>query len=482
MATTALRQSRFLVDARVEQGGEGKTGLNVALVTDAVGLNRHCAPSGWNETDAEMNTMEHGKLGRYQVIKPIGRGTMGTVYLGHDPFHDRPVALKVAHEPGYRDAQSRHTYRKLFFNEMRAAGILTHPNIIEVYDAGNEGDCYYIAMEYVEGGRTLDEWCRGGNLLDLERVAEVVLKCAQALDYAHRNGVIHRDVKPSNVLVTADGEVKLADFSVALLTDSGVDDTQLLTPVGSPAYMSPEQLCNEMVTAQSDLFSLGNLLYELLTGRLPFAAETVAGITHRVLNQEPAPISQWREGVPSTLENVARTALARNPNDRYADAFAMAAELSMVFSGLHDPHAARAVEGRVELLKRLSFFVDFRDAEIWELLRWAEWRDYATGTCVITEGQCDDAVYVLVEGDVVVSKDGQDIRSLPIGECFGEIAYLSKRARSASVVARSPVSALRLNAETIAQASLGCQVQFQRVFIATLLDRLVRTTEDLVRA
>lgn len=419
------------------------------------------------------------QLGPYRLVKPIGQGAMGIVYLAHDPFHDRLVALKVAHLPGHRAPRERHTYRALFFNEMRAAGILSHPNIVEVFDAGSDSERYYIAMEYIEGGRTLETWCRGGSLLPLERVAEVVLKCAQALDFAHRKGVIHRDVKPANVMVTHDGEVKLADFSVALLTDSHIDDTQLLDPVGSPAYMSPEALCNEAVTAQSDLFSLGNLLYELLTGRLPFAAETIAGVTHKVLNQAAPPVAQWRSDVPEALEAVVRRALARDPVNRYASALEMAADLSMVFSGLHDPNATRAVEGRVDVLKRLSFFESFRDAEIWELLRWAQWCEFETGTTIIAEGQADDAIYVLVEGKVEVTKHGRPIRELSPGECFGEIAYLSHRKRSAAVVAQCPVSALRLNSRIISQASLGCQVQFQRVFIATLLDRLVKTTEDL---
>jgi eukaryotic-like serine/threonine-protein kinase len=424
---------------------------------------------------------ESDELGRYIVLDAVGQGSMGNVYRGYDPFHDRPVALKVAHPPSYRDARSRSTYRALFFNEMRAAGLLSHPNIVEVFDAGNDGEHFYIAMEYVEGGQTLEDWCRGGNLAPLERVAEVVLKCAQALDHAHRKGVIHRDVKPSNILLTPDGDIKLADFSVALLTDSRIDDTQFLEPVGSPVYMSPEQLCNEPVTASSDLFSLGNVLYELLTGRLPFAAETIAGVTHKVLNHEPVPVGLLRDGVPDALGAVVEKALARSPVDRYSDALEMAADLSMVFSGLHDPSATRAVEGRVDVLKRLQFFQGFRDAEIWELVRWAQWCEFEPGARIIEQEQSDDAIYVLAEGQVEVHKDGMPVRGLPPGECFGEIAYLSKRERSASVVAMTQVSALRLNAEVIARASLDCQVQFQRVFIETLIERLVHTTADLVR-
>ena len=154
--------------------------------------------------------------------------------------------------------------------------------------------------------------------MPLERAVETILKCAQALDYAHRQGVIHRDIKPGNVLITPTGEAKLADFSVALLTDPGIKETQVKRPVGSPVYMAPESLRNVGVSARSDLFSLGNVLYELVTGRLPFAAETVAGVTHKVMTLDPAPLSDWRSGVPEGLQSVVQK-LARDPGTLQLD-------------------------------------------------------------------------------------------------------------------------------------------------------------------
>lgn len=159
------------------------------------------------------------------MLREIGRGTTGVVYLGQDPLQQRPVALKVAREPEERDESARALFRSLFFNEMRTATILSHPNIVKVLDAGVDGTNHYIAMEYIDGSATLEQWCRQDNLLLVERAAEVVLKCALALDHAHRQGVIHRDVKPANILLAPNGDVKLGDFSVALLTDPRVEET-----------------------------------------------------------------------------------------------------------------------------------------------------------------------------------------------------------------------------------------------------------------
>lgn len=421
------------------------------------------------------------KIGRYVLLEPIGSGAMGTVYRGHDPLHDRTIAVKIAHEPSHWDESRRALYASLFFNEMRAASILSHPNIVEVFDAGSDAERYYIAMEHIDGGLTLEHWCQGKALLPVERAVELVLKCAQALDYAHSQGVIHRDIKPGNVLIAPTGEAKLADFSVALLTDPSITETQLMQPVGSPLYMAPELLNNEGVSARSDLFSLGNVLYELVTGRLPFAAETLAEVTHKVMTLDPPPLSDWRSGVPEGLQTVVSKALARAPEDRYSSAMEMAAHLASVFSGLRLSDLSAVVGNRAEMLMRLDFFAGFGEAEIWELLRWAHWDEFEAGTPIVREHQDEHSFYVLVEGQVEVSKAGQPIRDLPPGECFGEIAYLSERRRSATVTALTHVTTLRLNAEVIASTSLNCQVQFQRVFIETLIERLVRTTADLVR-
>ena len=168
------------------------------------------------------------KLGKYEVTKQIGRGNMGVVYLGHDPFADRPVAVKVAVSDKLKNKAVRARFRKMFLNEAHITGLLKNPNIVAVYDAGVEGDICYLVMEYIPGGITLKTYCQPDNLLPIEKVVEIIFKCAKSLDYAHREGVVHRDIKPTNILVTEDQDVKISDFSVAHIVTSWSSVTRML--------------------------------------------------------------------------------------------------------------------------------------------------------------------------------------------------------------------------------------------------------------
>ena len=337
-------------------------------------------------------------------------------------------------------------------------------------------------MEYVRGVATLESHCHRKSLLSFEAVADIVFKCAEALDYAHRKGVIHRDIKPGNILLGENGAVKLADFSIALLADPHLFDTQLMVPAGSPLYMSPEQIREDEVTGQSDLFSLGVVLYELLSGRHPFMADTLAGVTHRVVHEPHPPISRHAPQVPVSLQRLVDKALAKERGQRYASALDFAADLSQIFSELRHPQDGIATEGRADALMRLSFFRAFPDAEVWELLRWASWEEHGPGTTILSEGEDGDSFFIVVDGRVSVRKGEHPIATLESGQCFGEIGYLSRQRRTATVVTDTTVSLLRMNAELIDQASQSCQVQFQKVFIAVLIDRLVDTTRALAAA
>ena len=230
-----------------------------------------------------MKGLENRTIGKYDVIREVGRGSMGVVYLGHDPFGGRDVALKIAMQDGVEEevGQSLTRYRKMFFNEAKFADHLKHHNIIQMFDAGMEGEIWYIVMEYVAGGRTLYDHCRPGTLLPLEDAVRVIFKCAKALDYAHRRGVVHRDIKPRNILLTEEQEVKIGDFGIALLTHADSTDTQVHGYVGSPLYMSPEQIREDQMTSQTDIFSIGVVMYEMLTGKHPFAGATLPALCFR---------------------------------------------------------------------------------------------------------------------------------------------------------------------------------------------------------
>ncbi len=429
-----------------------------------------------------MNSPPLSRLGKYEVLREIARGSMGIVYLGHDMYIDRPVAIKVAHSDQLDDEESGERYRKMFFNEAHTAGRLTHPNVISIYDAGVEGEICYIVMEYVEGGQTLKPFCRSDNLLPLERVVEIGFKCARALDYAHRQGVIHRDIKPTNILVRQDLDVKLADFSIAQLSKMDTTETLPLGLVGSPRYMSPEQISEEFITGQTDIFSLGVVLFELLTGRHPFYADNFSRLVQKILTEAPPRLTEFRSDAPPELERIVNRALAKDRAERYAMGGDMAADLARAFDRILDqPRENISEQEKFGAVKQLDFFQGFPEAEIWEIVRAAQWQDYEEGAQVIVEGDLDDSFYIIVHGEVKVQKAGRQLRGLYAGDCFGEMGYLAKTRRTATIAASGPTSLLKLNSSVISQASLNCQVRFLKVFLRTLIHRLSITTEKMVQ-
>ncbi len=427
-----------------------------------------------------MTSAVPDRLGKYQVLNEVGRGSMGTVYLGHDPYIDRQVAIKVAHAEQLNDEEGGERYRKMFFNEAHTAGRLTHPNIIGIYDAGVAGDTCYIVMEFVEGGETLKDYCRPDNLLPLEKVVETIFKCAKALDYAHKQGVIHRDIKPTNILVTQDGDVKIGDFSIAHLTKMDSTETMPMGLVGSPRYMSPEQVSEEYITNQTDLFSLGIIMYELLAGKHPFAAETFSRLVQRILNEDPPDVRQFRTEIPDPLVRILNKALAKDRANRYRMGMELASDLSRAFDTLLDaPEENISEQEQFTAVKQLDFFDGFPDAEVWEIVRAGKWQDYQDTAEIIVEGELDDSFYIIVHGQVSVQKGGKDLRALLAGDCFGEMGYLAKTKRTATIVARGPTSLLKVNSTVISQVSLNCQVRFLKVFLRTLIHRLSVTTEKM---
>ena len=426
-----------------------------------------------------MSDMAPEKLGKYEVREEIDRGSMGVVYLGHDPYIDRQVAIKVAFLDALNDPESGERYRKMFFNEAHTAGLLTHPNVINIFDAGVDEDNCYIVMEYIEGGNTLKTHCSSDNLLPVDKVVEIIFKCAKALDYAHRQGVVHRDIKPSNILFTPDQDVKIGDFSIAHIYNSEATATQMSGMMGSPRYMSPEQLKEEHVANQTDLYSLGVVMYELLTGKQPFPADNFSMLVNRILNDEPIPVIEHRTDLPNTLNQVVLKALEKDVANRYQMGLEIAADLTKVFDHLEQPQEDISEQEKFNSVKQLEFFAGFPDAEIWEILRASTWQDYSAGDDIIVEGDMDDCFYIIVQGDVDVMKNNSVIRTLAQGDCFGEMGYLAKTKRTASIKSPNNTSLMKINSTVISQVSLNCQVRFLKVFLRTLIYRLSVTTEKI---
>jgi serine/threonine protein kinase len=419
------------------------------------------------------------KIGKYQVVDRVGSGSMGTVYSAHDPFSHRDVAIKLAHPQMVGEGSDGQRFRKLFFNEAHAAGVLDHPNILRVYDADMEQELCYLVMELVEDVRTLASYCERDNLLPLSHVVAIIYKTAKALDYAHRQGVIHRDIKPSNILLTREGDIKLADFSVAMITRPDARATQLTGVLGSPLYMSPEQINDQSLTGRSDIFSLGVLTYELLTGAHPFKAENLITINHKISNEEPPPLSEYRHDLPDELGYSLRRMLKKNPQERYGSGLDLAADLALIFEELDAVVDEDGLQEKFGTIKNLGFFKGFSDADIWELIRACTWRNYPSGSTIIREGDMDHSFYIVLSGVVAIEKNGRNLDNLQVGACFGEMGYLARARRTATAIAKTDVTLMQVNASTIDRAAEATQLRFHKVFVRTLIARLADTTSLL---
>jgi len=274
---------------------------------------------------------EKPKFGRFEVQKELGKGAMGVVYLGKDPKIGRAVAIKTMALSQEFEAEELAEVKERFFREAETAGRLSHPNIVTIYDTGEEHDFCYIAMELLKGG-DLAPFVKANNLLPVERALSVVARAADALGYAHKQNVVHRDIKPANMMYHAETDtLKLTDFGIARLTDSSKTKTGMV--LGTPSYMSPEQLAGKKIEGRSDLFSLAVSLYQLLCGKLPFQGESMAQLMFRIANEPPADILSVNPNVPPALVAFLDKALAKNPDERFQSGEAFAAALRAAAAG-----------------------------------------------------------------------------------------------------------------------------------------------------
>ncbi|WP_455206202.1 CHASE2 domain-containing serine/threonine-protein kinase [Kaarinaea lacus] len=266
--------------------------------------------------------VERPVLGRYRIERELGRGAMGMVYLGKDPKIGRTVAIKTLPLTDEFDSEDLEEVRTRFFVEAEAAGRLNHPNIVTIYDAGEEHDLAYIAMDYIEGD-SLDSFTTPDNLLPVEDVFKIGINVAEALDYAHKKNVVHRDIKPGNILYNRETDtLKVTDFGVACLIDT--NKTRTGTVLGSPSYMSPEQLAGKKVDGRSDIFSLGVTLYQLFTGELPFNADSMAALAYKITNDKPKGVRRIRADLPTCLSRIINKAMEKGPKQRFSNGNAFA--------------------------------------------------------------------------------------------------------------------------------------------------------------
>ncbi len=420
------------------------------------------------------------RIGKYDISGELGRGATAIVYLGEDQFNERKVAIKVAMTDEGMGEEEARRFEKLFLNEAAMVGKLSHPNIVGVFDAVVEGDLRYIVMEFVGGG-SLKKFCTETNLLPVRQAVLIIFKACRALDYAFQNGVIHRDIKAANILLSDRDDIKISDFGTAQISQS--THTQIDGFVGSPAYMAPEQINEEEPSVQTDIYSLGVTMYELLAGRLPFQAANSVAMINKILNEEPTPLKSIRPDIPDKLVEIVEKAMARDTAKRYPAWYAMARDLAETFPQLEKYSFEISSAEKFNALRKLDFFRDFRDSELWEVLRGAIWENHSREQSLLLEGDIGHAFFIIVSGQVKVIKDGKLLNVLKDGDCFGEMAYLSgdKARRTASIIAVSEVQLLKVQDVQLEQLSDACQLRFNRQFLKTLIERLAWTSNVLAQ-
>ncbi|HVY07451.1 MAG TPA: protein kinase [Burkholderiales bacterium] len=411
------------------------------------------------------------RIGKYPITRELGRGATSRVYLARDTFANRDVAIKVMHKDAGADAPTRHRFDRVFLNEASLAGKLNHPNIIGIFDADVQDEFSYLVMEYVRG-QTLEPYCEIDNLLSLDRVVEIVFKCGQALDFASRVGIIHRDIKPANILVDDGGEIKVTDFGVALQRDA---DVTQLEGVGSPLYMSPEQAQDLMLTHQTDIYSLGVVMYRLLTGKTPFFASNSTSLLYQIVNMAPPAPRVHRPDLPADLDRIVMKAIAKKLEDRYPTWEDFSADLARINKSLVLPEASISETEKFGAIKAVPFFSEFAHLDVWEMVRIAAFRRIGPQEPVVREGDSCESFYLIAEGEARVMSAGRTLSVLGDGDCFGEIPYFEDRGkRTSSVVSVTPLTIIEVNAGALRQSSDACQKQFNRAFVRILLDRVER--------
>jgi serine/threonine-protein kinase len=418
------------------------------------------------------------RIGKYRIRGLLGQGTSGVVYKGYDPFVQRDVAVKISRILTKLPDEKGENFERAFFDEARAAGLLSHPHIVSLYDAGVEGDLNYIVMEYVDG-ETLLPWChKNGSRMPLDGVIDIGIKCARALDYSHSRGVLHRDIKPSNVMLTRDGVPKVMDFSVALVRSADLGATGEFA-VGSPLYMSPEQVARQPLNPPSDLYSLGVVLYQLLTGEPPFTGPDLPGLFIGIRNLPPPPLAERRPDLPAEFAAAVMGLLAKRPEDRPQSGRELASELLRVMERMKQADANFARRESGDSLRSLRFFDTFDDAEIDEILSASQLLSFAPGAEIVREGETDSAFYLIVRGSADVRKGRTTINTLTKGDCFGEISFLSAARRTATVTATGTSLLLKVNSTLLEQVTPECQLRFYKTFVQTLSYRLSMTNARL---
>jgi serine/threonine protein kinase len=410
-------------------------------------------------------------IGKYKIIKELGHGATSTVYLAVEPGTHHQVAVKLFNLDVLHNNERSKAFRKLIESEASLAGKLSHPHIVKIYEAVmDDGELNYMVMEYVEG-ESLEKLSEVDHLLPLSTASELIYKCSKALEYAQFQGVIHRDIKPANIMICGDNDIKISDFGSALIESQ---QTTQVSGVGSPAYMSPEQIREQILTHQTDIYSLAVTMYKLLTGRLPFDARNNYSMIYQIMNIEPPPPSTFRPEIPPKLDKIVMRAMQKDIAKRYATWDEFSRDLVGFFNNKKIPQDDKVDTAKFDTLRALSFFKNFSDVELWEVLRISEWREVKKDDVIFSDGEEGSTLFILAHGTVKVLKQGRLLNLLHKGDCFGEMANFTEKkfTRTTDVVAKNDATLIEIKLKVLDKTSAECRFQFSDSFLRMLVKRL----------
>jgi len=423
--------------------------------------------------------LREGSIGKYRLLHELGSGATSVVYFAHDEFQSRDVALKVI-DAEQLGSEGMMLFQRMFMAEACLVGKLRHPHVVELLDAGIDDHGCYIVMEYVDGG-TLERFCAPDQLMPHQQAADVIYKCCKALGFAQRNGLVHRDIKPANILVGKDGRVKVTDFGAAV--NKKLVDITHISGLGSAAYMSPQQLAGHPLTHQADIYSLGIVLYKMLTGGLPFRAGSLAELAEQIKESDVPPPSVARPGVPPRLDAIVKRATARDLEGRYKSWDKFAEDLANVFAAQTTRAPVLAEKDKLPALRAAPALKAFSDADLSAMLTGTAWRQFPRNARIFSAGEQGHSFYLLVQGALSVRREGREVGHVKAGELFGEASYLTRGRvrRSEDAVALQDTVVVEFNPDLVWVLLPAAERRFEALLQESLARRLSDANARLAR-
>ena len=422
-------------------------------------------------------------IGRYKIQDKIGEGTYGVVFRAEDPLLKRDVAIKMPKVDSISPEKTQEL-GKAFYNEAQIAGSFTHTNIVTVFDVGRDNGVDYLVMEFVPG-RPIDDYFTDVGIENVEECLDIIYKCCVALDYVHFHGIIHRDIKPGNIIYNRpQGLVKLTDFSISHYLET----KELVKNSGTLAYMAPEHFLEARdITALTDIFALGSTMYKMLSGKIRFRAGEPKTLVNHILDENPTPLAGMRSDIPEEICAIVDKAMAKNDEDRYQSALEFAADIKAVHNELILERTRRTAV--ITWPPELEYYTDFRQNDwfryfspdqIQQLLQIGSVKEVADGQAIITEGEVSQEFFLLIEGSVMVMKKGVNISLLESGVCFGDTSLLGDTTkRTASVKAVGNVTLWSIDSNKIERLSAENRSSLFKTLLGISMERLEELTGDV---